>query len=78
MTTHPTTYHVMLADDGDVIALFRFRRDATGAYHESYRRGEGWVESTSAADVFRNGQDYDVIDEAEAERLAAKLERDEE
>ena len=78
MPTDLTTYHVMLDDSGEVMALFRLRRDATGAYHEAYRRGEGWVESPSAADVYRNGQDYDLIDETEAERLAATLELDEE
>jgi hypothetical protein len=72
------TYHVLRDDDsGTVLAMFRLR-DEPGeppAFHlEAYRPGEGWVTDHRAADVFRNGQDYDLLDEAAAEELIARME----
>jgi hypothetical protein len=70
-----TTYHALRDDeDGTVLALFRLRREADGLYLEAYRPGRGWVADQRAADVFHNGQDYELLDEAEAARLAAGME----
>jgi len=67
-------YLVMFDDPGGVAALCRF--DSATAVFESYRPGVGWVASSGSlvADIMRNGQDYDMIDEAEAERLASSME----
>jgi len=79
MTTSRSTYHVLRDDeDGTVLALFRFREEPDGLYTEAYRPGQGWVADHRAADVMRNGQDYDLLTEAEAERLAAAMEQGEE
>lgn len=73
-TAGNTTYHVLRGDDREpVLALLRVRRTGEGAVFERFRPGEGWVESPSAADLMRNGQDYDLIDAREAARLAAQL-----
>ena len=76
MSGQPTTTHHVLRDDedGTVLALFRLRREPGALHLEAYRPGEGWVDDDRAADVFHNGQDYDLIDEAEAEALAADME----
>lgn len=50
-------------------------RIAPGELHtEAWRPGAGWVEDAGAADVYRNGQDYDLLTAAEAEALVAELE----
>jgi hypothetical protein len=75
MSVEPTTYHVLRDDeDGTVLALFRLRREPGELHTEAYRPGQGWVDDHRAVDVYRNGQDYDLVDEAEAEALAADME----
>ena len=69
-----TNYFVMLNDDGSVLLLFRLRHSEEGLHREGYQKGEGWVDDHRAADVFTNGQDYDLIDAAEADRLIAIIE----
>jgi hypothetical protein len=70
-----TSYHALRDDeDGTVLALFRLREEPGGLHTEAYRPGEGWVADHRAADVLRNGQDYDLLSEADAERLAAAME----
>lgn len=71
--SNATTYHVLFADDGTVLALFRHRVESDGLYLEAYRNGEGWVRDSGAAEVYRNGQDYDLIDAARAEALIADM-----
>lgn len=69
-----TSYHVLRAGDGEVLALFRLRRTPGELHTESWRAGQGWVEDAAAADVYRNGQDYELLTEAEAAALVAELE----
>lgn len=74
MSTPETTHHVLWdVEERTVLALFRLRVTDEGLYGESYRPGEGWVESPGAFDVYRNGQDYDLVDAEEAERLASRM-----
>lgn len=79
MDEHPgsaedrTSYHALWAGD-EVIALVRLLDTGAGERGESYRPGQGWVESTGAYDVLRNGQDYDLLTAAEAEELARRME----
>lgn len=68
-----TTYHVMRDEDGTAFILLRVRYESAGVYGELFFPDEGWVEDVRAFDVLRNGQDYDLIDESEAERLAAEM-----
>jgi hypothetical protein len=67
------TYHVMREDDGTASLLVRLRHQGAALYGEVFVPGDGWVEDARAFDVLRNGQDYDLIDESEAERLAARM-----
>jgi hypothetical protein len=67
------TYHVMREADGTVFLLLRLRHEGARMYGEVFAPGAGWVEDVRAFDVLRNGQDYDLIDEREAERLIAQM-----
>lgn len=51
----------------------RLREIADALYAECYLAGVGWVEDERAIDVFVNGQDYDLIDAEEAERVCATM-----
>ncbi len=66
-------YHVMREDDGSAYILVRLRDDGMGLHGELFVPGRGWVAHPGAFDVLRNGQDYDLIDEDEAERLASRM-----
>ena len=70
-------YYVLRGDD-DASARVLLRATTTGGHtrYESYRDGEGWGEAPGFArvDLFRNGQDYDMIDEAEAQRIVRAIE----
>jgi hypothetical protein len=75
MTDPHTTYHARIDDEsGDVLVLVRLRTAAGSTYGERYQLGEGWVEDARAFDVMLNGQDYDLLDEDEAEDLAGRIE----
>ena len=70
-----TTHHVMWdEEDSTVLILVRLRHSGGELYGEAYRPGEGWVDSPAAFDVWRNGQDYDLIDADEAADLARRME----
>jgi hypothetical protein len=59
---------------GDVLVLVRLRTAAGSTYGERYQPGKGWVEDSHAFDVMLNGQDYDLLDEDEAQELAGRME----
>lgn len=67
-----TTYHALWAGE-ELLSLVRLG-DADSGGGETYVPGEGWVRSTAAYDVLRNGQDYDLLTAAEAEELALRME----
>lgn len=68
-----TTHHALWAGD-ELLALVRLRGGDDGRTGETYRPGQGWVESAAAFDVLRNGQDYVLLAESEAEELARRME----
>jgi hypothetical protein len=68
-----TTFHVLRDHDGRAQILLRLRTDDDGLHGEAFEPGTGWVRSAAAFDVWTNGQDYDVIDADEADRLAAGM-----
>jgi hypothetical protein len=68
------SYHVLWEEPGIVFGLVRIRLNPAGLYTEFYRPGQGWMEDARAIDAWFNGQDYEVVDEAEALRLAAAME----
>lgn len=57
-----------------MLGLVRLRRSADAVHPEAYHPGRGWVRHPGATDVYRNGQDYDLLDEDEAQRLASDME----
>jgi len=70
-------YYVLRGDDdASALALLRATTDGDRTGYESYRDGEGWVDASGFAvvDLFRNGQDFDRIDEAEAQRIIRAIE----
>jgi hypothetical protein len=56
------------------LGAFRLRRTPGELHTEAWRPGAGWVEDARAADVYRNGQDYELLTEAEADATVAELE----
>jgi hypothetical protein len=70
------SYHVLWGKPGTVLGLVRMRLTPKELHSEFYWPGQGWVKDARAMDAWINGQDYEVIDEAEALRLAAAMEGD--
>lgn len=69
-----TTHHVRRDDAGGVLGLVRIRRAVGEVHGEVYEPGAGWTTDPSAFDVAVNGQDYDLLDADDADRLAEEME----
>jgi hypothetical protein len=72
-TPDRTNYYVLWSDSDEVIAFFRLRSESGALHGESYERGRGWIEDPRAFDVYLNGQDYELLDETEADDLVREL-----
>jgi hypothetical protein len=70
-----TTYHALFDDDGVPSILVRLRMTNGSLFGETYRPNEGWVASNYAFDIMVNGQDYDLLNAAEAADAAAAIDR---
>jgi hypothetical protein len=72
VTRPPTSYHALPGDPGEVLLLVRLNAPDSPSGWDLYHPGEGWLPDDRAFDVVRNGQDYVLLTEQEAQAVISQ------